>query len=660
MKKSIISAIIITLFSNLFATTVKIGFITENEVFMSGYSYEYMQNMAFHNNWDFKYVYGDKESLKKKLINGEIDILPGLVDDDLNPALLNSSDYPMGQANYCLYEVSDEFDYLNDNLRSLNGLYVDVDKNSVEYELLRKWTKNNDIKINVSSKVKNNMTIEIDMFANENWIPVARLGNKNIYIGVSKHNPEILRDLNNAQTKLYGYDPNFNNILWNKYYSNSFGYRLTFEETNYLLEKKEINIGCFYNDEPYTSIDKKTGKVSGLISSLMYEAMDYYNLDLKINYIFFEDYEDLLKALRSGEIDFGFPFIYEVHFAEQMGFILSKEITHTNIGYIYNQATSMDNLFNKVAVPKNKRSTEFFYTLPYADNINIVELDSAKSCLDALIRKEVSGAVFNIYQLQTLLYARDKYKSLSVVEIPEAEKLCFALDNKSTLMLSIVNKMLSVIPQTEIQNELVRFSLDAKNYSFYDFFDDYFHIIITTLLIIVVLASGLICSFIYLKLHVNYDSLTGFYNRKCLKMYMQRFYEKAIYENKVFSIMMFDFDSLKNVNRQFGVDTGDAFLKIYAEKIRRMISKKEKAFRLGGEEFFIVLDGDKDYACKFGEKIRKYMENKVLEFHGNKVSLTISAGISTYEPGMMPGNMINIVDEKLSEAKKMGGNKVIC
>ncbi len=89
----------------------------------------------------------------------------------------------------------------------------------------------------------------------------------------------------------------------------------------------------------------------------------------------------------------------------------------------------------------------------------------------------------------------------------------------------------------------------------------------------------------YLSLH---DELTGLCNRRCFTNNLNMLQKDGI---TPVSIIIGDVDNLKVINDKHGHKAGDSLLVEIANIILKTIKTKEKVFRIGGDEFAIVLEG---------------------------------------------------------------------
>lgn len=125
------------------------------------------------------------------------------------------------------------------------------------------------------------------------------------------------------------------------------------------------------------------------------------------------------------------------------------------------------------------------------------------------------------------------------------------------------------------------------------------------------------------------------------------------------SVIFFDIDHFKNVNDTYGHDVGDIVLKEVAQTIQASLRAGDTVARWGGEEIVVSLLGasEQDAAVK-AEEIRAAVGK--LSFKTRpKLTITISAGISTAEIDVSLHDLVKRADLALYEAKKAGRNRVM-
>jgi diguanylate cyclase (GGDEF)-like protein len=123
---------------------------------------------------------------------------------------------------------------------------------------------------------------------------------------------------------------------------------------------------------------------------------------------------------------------------------------------------------------------------------------------------------------------------------------------------------------------------------------------------------------------------------------------------------MADLDYFKKINDTFGHLAGDEALKHFVNIIKRNLRKSDYVFRIGGEEFLILLPNTelKD-AAEIVERIRKDLEESPLYYDGKEIKLTASFGLAEVDKNKYISEIIKEADEKLYKAKELGRNRVV-
>jgi diguanylate cyclase (GGDEF)-like protein len=172
-------------------------------------------------------------------------------------------------------------------------------------------------------------------------------------------------------------------------------------------------------------------------------------------------------------------------------------------------------------------------------------------------------------------------------------------------------------------------------------------------------------SFLYMntqlmKMEMSIDPLTKALNRRSFETIMQKLLEISKITNAPISLAVADLDHFKKVNDTYGHLAGDEALKHFVSIVKKILRKSDYVFRLGGEEFVILLPstGLKD-AIKIVEKIRKEIESHPLHYDGKEIKLTASFGLVEADIDKYINEIIKEADEKLYKAKELGRNRVV-
>jgi diguanylate cyclase (GGDEF)-like protein len=153
------------------------------------------------------------------------------------------------------------------------------------------------------------------------------------------------------------------------------------------------------------------------------------------------------------------------------------------------------------------------------------------------------------------------------------------------------------------------------------------------------------------------DPLTGLLNRHAL---MPRFIEishQARLAEQPVCMVLCDVDGFKEVNDEYGHDRGDAVLRDVAYELRKRLRSFELVYRLGGEEFLIVLPG---VDAPGGEEIAERLRAAIEAIQPQGIPITISLGLSAGSGQEVDyDTLFRAADAALYDAKRAGRNRVV-
>ena len=154
------------------------------------------------------------------------------------------------------------------------------------------------------------------------------------------------------------------------------------------------------------------------------------------------------------------------------------------------------------------------------------------------------------------------------------------------------------------------------------------------------------------------DPLTGVFNRRHMERSLSDAIERLRRNSTPTSLLLMDVDGFKSINDQFGHAKGDSVLKEIVSLIAKRSRKLDLLFRIGGEEFMLLLPDTKEAAAAVvAEQLRASIaESRPLDDR----QLTVSIGVSELQPGESPDSWMKHADDALYAAKKAGRNRVVC
>lgn len=150
------------------------------------------------------------------------------------------------------------------------------------------------------------------------------------------------------------------------------------------------------------------------------------------------------------------------------------------------------------------------------------------------------------------------------------------------------------------------------------------------------------------------DPLTGAGNRRHFDQKVLELANAKRRSSAVASLLLIDLDNFKDVNDAYGHTAGDRILKQVTEIINLRIRVTDTLYRIGGEEFVVVLEGQAlDRASHLAEQLRTLIEaNELLPDH----PVTISLGVAELRADETPIDWLHRADEALYAAKNAGRN----
>lgn len=161
------------------------------------------------------------------------------------------------------------------------------------------------------------------------------------------------------------------------------------------------------------------------------------------------------------------------------------------------------------------------------------------------------------------------------------------------------------------------------------------------------------------RLH-RLDSLTGLSGRADWEQHAEHVLQEALRSGRAACLLILDIDDFKLVNDTYGHGAGDEVLCGLANKIRTVLRPRDRAGRIGGDEFVVVLPNTtQPQGEAVAERIRASVETIRLRDYP-EVQTTISVGVAPVGRGPCTLRAwLNSADRALYRAKDNGRNRVM-
>ncbi|MEM6639911.1 MAG: diguanylate cyclase [Pseudomonadota bacterium] len=160
------------------------------------------------------------------------------------------------------------------------------------------------------------------------------------------------------------------------------------------------------------------------------------------------------------------------------------------------------------------------------------------------------------------------------------------------------------------------------------------------------------------------DDLTQAFNRRYIMDALRKEVSRCKRGNQTFSIIILDIDHFKHINDEFGHLQGDRVLVEFSERIRMALRSMDllepiqrgELARYGGEEFVVLLPHtEAQGALQCAERLRSVVGDRAF---ADALTVTLSAGVATYNRGEPVETLLQRADQALYEAKESGRNAV--
>jgi diguanylate cyclase (GGDEF)-like protein len=181
---------------------------------------------------------------------------------------------------------------------------------------------------------------------------------------------------------------------------------------------------------------------------------------------------------------------------------------------------------------------------------------------------------------------------------------------------------------------------------------------VALLLSVAVLSTPLMRSDIQHRSDAVIDQLTGMLNRKALSTRVLELNQQSALTGESVGIIIGDLDHFKDINDTRGHTVGDVVLKDVAYRMRKQLRAFDLAYRLGGEEFLILLPGSNlAQSAQLAEQLRSGIAQSSV---AGGVGVTMSFGVGASRNGepFDYGKVFKMADAALYRAKGNGRDQV--
>ncbi|OIR19454.1 cyclic di-GMP phosphodiesterase Gmr [mine drainage metagenome] len=157
----------------------------------------------------------------------------------------------------------------------------------------------------------------------------------------------------------------------------------------------------------------------------------------------------------------------------------------------------------------------------------------------------------------------------------------------------------------------------------------------------------------------NYDALTGIPNRRLLADRLGQAIAHAQRNGKMLAVCYIDLDGFKDVNDQYGHETGDRLLVDITRRLQEVLRAGDTLARLGGDEF-VVLFNDLSLESECFQVLERIVQTiaRPMLLGEHQVAVSASIGVTFYPADDEGGDsLLRHADQAMYVAKQSGKNR---
>ena len=647
----------------------------ENDVY-NGFGFEYLREIAKYTGWEYEFIQMSTNDMINKLKDGEIDIAGAMLKNEQTTELYDFPEYCSGATYTTLVTLKENTNIDISNHETLEGIKVGYFETSkIKLENFKNFCKTNgfnNVELipyphesgnEIEEALKNkevDAIITDDLLVGDEKKVIAKFGAIPYYFATTKGNTEIISGLNKAISKIKEKEPDYDQVIYNKYFKNfsSKVISLTEEEKEYI-----DNIGVLkgiYIDNiiPVEYYNTKTNEPDGIYVDLVSLIME--RAGIKLELIKADTYEEAYNMLKNKEADFiiAVPDIYSIE--KENNLFITQSYLDVDLVKVKNKNIQTDKEI--VALTKGYIYSEL------NDDDEVKYYETIEEVLKAVEKGEATIANGSNYAISNYVSA-GYYSNLIVLYQEEKinSSMAFAkpIDKK---LINIVNKAIDTLATDEVNNIIYENTSNIHHkITLKQLFIENTILFTAIAIIIIIMAIIIIIRHKFKELKKakklllkksQLDALTGMYNREAGEILVKE-YLNVKPKNLYSAFAIIDIDYFKQVNDRLGHQIGDDVLKEFALILKEVFAFKDIICRLGGDEFVVFMkdieEADIDIIRERLQVLCKAM-NKNIEYNNIKQEISLSIGCVITNKDTDFNELYRQADELLYKVKHNGKN----
>lgn len=451
----------------------------------SGYSYEYLLEIAKHTNWEYEFfeaegTLDEQLSLMLEMLGrGELDLLGGML---YNEALAELYDYPgynYGTSYYVLCTLDKNTELTTSNYYLQPKLKTAVmSTKKVKNEKLEQFAQMSGFEaeqIFCETDVEQRKLLEEgtadvlltkDVAMPLNGLNVlASFSPEPYYFATTKGNKDIVNELDRALDAIAETNPEFAANLWNEYFvPEREEVFFSKEEQQYIENAGVLKAAALGGRQPLQYVDAATGESQGVSLDVLAYISEQTGLEFEV--VIADSFEEYEKLIMSGEIDVAVGVVDKLQQYGWQSFPATIPYLEAPIAVVLTEQLNPENIDGKrLAISEGIR-----YDGEYSGSA--VYFETVEDCFKAVDNGSADYCYGNIYSIQ---YYLSNPKAGNLITVPLGNewvmRYCMGVvDPENELLLQIMNKTIQLLTnQGHIRNYLYNNAYRQENVTFMEY-----------------------------------------------------------------------------------------------------------------------------------------------------------------------------------------------
>ena len=445
------------------------------------------------------------------------------------------------------------------------------------------------------------------------------------------------------------------------------GLEFTPEQLHYLASLKPLKIGYLRDWRPmeYQGDDKQFMGINREISQLLLVN----KLNLRLEPVVFDEWNELLDALKLGDIDIAGSVAQTPDREKEL--LFSSSYWPSPWGLVTN--LSQISIFNLSQLSgKRLAIVAGYHLIPNLMNnglgIELVLVPNTRAGIDAVAQGKADAFIEKVVNMGVELKG-DDYRGLkmSVLADYAAEQSYFGVNPSLKPLMPILDKAIAQLTKDQ-KAQIYQHWVGDNQTSKLDYLSwqhAFFALLAISLFALLFVAWWVrrhnVAEIYSVKQQLatlgQFDPQTGLPNRSLLDDRLEQTLLLHRREMLPFAILFVCFDNIRELNQEFGHKVVERAVLLGAKKLKAMARKSDTLAKFSENEFVMVLNRvkDLDKVCQVADGIVGEFGTAVV-ISGKDVALSVSIGVAMYpNDGDNALELLKVADKLMSRAVQSGG-----